>query len=141
MSSVTHIALERELRDAGFLVAEGSATDRRLVVLGRVRERLKAGPIEIDLRSRVVTVRKQPVALSQKEYALLVRLAADPERVFTRDELLRDVWGYRGSPRTRTIDVYASRLRRKLQAADDDSVFVDNHWGVGYRLLGLVRAD
>jgi len=140
MSSVAQVALERELRDAGFLVAESSSTDRRLVVLGRARERLTAGPIEIDLRSRVVTVRKRPVALSQKEYALLVRLAADPERVFTRDELLRDVWGYRASARTRTIDVYASRLRRKLRAADDRSVYVDNHWGVGYRLLGLVGA-
>jgi len=138
MSSVAQVLLERELRDAGFVVAEaGDESDRALVVLGRARERVTAGPIEIDLRSRVVTVRNRPVALSQKEYALLVRLAADPDRVFTRDELLRDVWGYRASARTRTIDVYASRLRRKLREADNGSVFVDNHWGVGYRLLGV----
>jgi len=140
MSTLARGALEQELREAGFVVAGGGRPDRPLVVLGRARRRVTAGPIEIDLRSRVVTVRKRPVALSQKEYALLVRLAADPERVFTRDELLRDVWGYRASARTRTIDVYASRLRRKLRAADDRSVYVDNHWGVGYRLLGLVGA-
>jgi DNA-binding response OmpR family regulator len=130
--------LERQLRDAGFVVAEPEKpSDESVLVLGRSRERLTAGPIAVDLRARVVTVRGRAVALSQKEYALLVRLAADPQRVFTRDELLRDVWGYPITARTRTIDVYASRLRRKLRELDDSCVFVDNHWGVGYRLLGL----
>ena len=129
--------LERELRDAGFVVAEPEAPGGSVRVLGRSRERLVAGPIDVDLRARVVTVRGRAVGLSQKEYELLVRLAAEPDRVFTRDELLRDVWGYPGTARTRTLDVYASRLRRKLRDVDDSCVFVDNHWGVGYRLLGL----
>ena len=137
MSTVTHDLLERELRDAGFVLADapGRAQGLPLVVAGRAKERLTAGPIEIDLRARVVTVRGRPVGLSQKEWALLVRLAGDPERVFTREELLRDVWGYQATARTRTIDVYASRLRRKLRDADATSIFVANEWGVGYRLL------
>src|SRR5581483_9802469 len=78
-------------------------------------EILVAGPIEVDLATRVVRVARTPVALSQKEYALLVRLAGEPRRVFTKDELLRDVWGYQARGRTRTLDSHASRLRRKLR--------------------------
>jgi len=80
---------------------------------------------------------RPPVALSQKEYALLVRLAGEPRRVFTKDELLREVWGYVAPARTRTLDSHASRLRRKLRDADPATPYVENVWGVGYRLLGL----
>ena len=52
--------------------------------------------------------------LANKEFALLRALAAEPRRVFTKDELLRDVWGFRSQGRTRTLDSHASRLRRKL---------------------------
>jgi DNA-binding response OmpR family regulator len=63
-----------------------------------------------------------------------VKLMSDPERVFTKEELLRDVWGFRSLGRTRTLDSHASRLRRKLQDAADGR-YVHNVWGVGYRLL------
>jgi DNA-binding response OmpR family regulator len=116
--------------------------ERMRAVLRRSRPpapppRLLAGPIAIDTRTRVVTVLGKPVVLSAKEYELLVRLATDPRRVFTKQELLRDVWGFRGNVRTRTIDIHACRLRRKLRAADETTAFVDNDWGVGYRLLGV----
>jgi DNA-binding response OmpR family regulator len=78
------------------------------------------------------------VDLSVKEYDLLVQLASDPHRVFTKDELLRDVWGFRTRSRTRTLDAHASRLRRKLRAADASAELVNNVWGVGYRLLGTL---
>jgi DNA-binding response OmpR family regulator len=97
---------------------------------------LVAGSLSIDRRARVVTLSGRRVDLSQKEYELLVRLASDPERVFTKAELLRDVWGFPAHSRTRTLDAHASRLRRKLRAADETALFVDNEWGVGYRLLG-----
>jgi DNA-binding response OmpR family regulator len=97
---------------------------------------LTAGPLSIDRRARVVMVAGRRVDLSQKEYELLVRLASDPERVFTKAELLRDVWGFPAHSRTRTLDAHASRLRRKLRAADETALLVDNKWGVGYRLLG-----
>ncbi len=60
-------------------------------------------------------------------------LASDPTRVFSKEELLRDVWGYRSLGRTRTLDSHASRLRRKLDP--DHGRFVVNCWGVGYRLI------
>jgi DNA-binding response OmpR family regulator len=97
-------------------------------------ELLEADGITIDQATRRVTVRGRRVALAGKEYELLVALAADPTRVFTKEQLLRDVWGFRSRARTRTLDSHASRLRRKL-AADDADAFVVNVWGVGYKLL------
>jgi DNA-binding response OmpR family regulator len=96
---------------------------------------LVAGPLAIDRRARLVTVDGRRIDLSQKEYELLLHLASEPHRVFTKDELLRDVWGYRTRSRTRTLDAHASRLRRKLRASDPSVELVDNEWGVGYRLL------
>ena len=56
--------------------------------------------------------------------------------MFSKERLLRDVWGFRSLGRTRTLDSHASRLRRKLAAADRDGAeFVVNVWGVGYKLL------
>jgi DNA-binding response OmpR family regulator len=99
-------------------------------------ERVVAGPIEIDLRTRGVRVAGTRLPFSQKEFELLLALAADPTRVFTKAELLRDVWGYRAEARTRTLDSHASRLRRKFRAVDPVTPYIENHWGVGYRLLG-----
>jgi DNA-binding response OmpR family regulator len=96
---------------------------------------VEAGPIVVDHRARQVRVGDVAVRLSGREYELAAKLASDPQRVFTKTELLRDVWGIRGNGiRTRTVDSHASRLRRKLQAVGVDDVVV-NHWGVGYRLL------
>jgi DNA-binding response OmpR family regulator len=103
-------------------------------------ERLVAGSLTIDPRTRTIEAAGRKVTLAQKEYALLLKLAEDPRRVFTKQELLRDVWGYRADARTRTLDSHASRLRRKLRAADPSSALVDNVWGVGYRLLGDLDA-
>ena len=99
------------------------------------RDRLEAGAIAVDLATRRVTVRGRAVTLPTKEYELLAKLATDPDRVFTKDQLLREVWGYRSIGRTRTLDSHASRLRRKLADAGAGSCVV-NVWGVGYRLVG-----
>jgi DNA-binding response OmpR family regulator len=95
--------------------------------------RLRVGDLEVDPASREVLLRGRRIALSQKEFALLRALAADPTRVLTKAELLRDVWGYRTLGTTRTLDSHACRLRRKLGAQGDR--FVVNVWGVGYRLV------
>jgi DNA-binding response OmpR family regulator len=97
-------------------------------------ERLEAGPVRVDCATRRVTANGVPVVLSGKEYELLVKLASDPHRVFTKEELLRQVWGFRSLGRTRTLDSHASRVRRKLQAVAPGP-FVINVWGVGYKLL------
>lgn len=97
-------------------------------------EVLTAGELVVDRRTRRVDVRERSVALSAKEFELLARLATEPYRVFTKEELLREVWGFRALGRTRTLESHASRLRRKLNAAEGDH-YVVNVWGVGYRLL------
>ncbi len=79
-------------------------------------------------------VAETPVELSRLEFDLLRTLAAEPERVFTKEELLRDVWGYRSPARTRTIDSHCSRLRRKLRDAGAPAL-VQNIWGIGFRLM------
>jgi DNA-binding response OmpR family regulator len=97
-------------------------------------EVLDAGELTVDRRTRRVTVRETRVPLSAKEFELLAWLAAEPYRVFTKEELLREVWGFRALGRTRTLESHASRLRKKLRVAGGDS-FIVNVWGVGYRLL------
>ncbi len=97
-------------------------------------EVLLAGELIVDRRTRRVSVRETLVTLSAKEFELLARLAAEPYRVFTKEELLREVWGYRALGRTRTLESHASRLRKKLRLLEGDH-FVVNVWGVGYRLF------
>jgi DNA-binding response OmpR family regulator len=94
----------------------------------------RLGCLAVDHRSREVRVSDQRVELSAKEFALLGVLVSDPTRVFTREELLREVWGYPPDARTRTLDSHASRLRKTLAAADPGRRLVINVWGVGYRL-------
>jgi DNA-binding response OmpR family regulator len=97
-------------------------------------EVLVAGELVVDRRTRRVTVRDHLVTLSAKEFDLLARLASEPHRVFTKEDLLRQVWGFRALGRTRTLESHASRLRRKLNLSGEDR-YVVNVWGVGYRLL------
>ena len=97
-------------------------------------EVLVAGELVVDRRTRRVSVRDSIVPLSAKEFELLARLAAEPHRVFTKEELLREVWHFRALGRTRTLESHASRLRRKLCLCPEDR-YVVNVWGVGYRLL------
>src|SRR5688500_8741451 len=94
---------------------------------------VRVGELVIDPVSRDVRVAGERATLSQKEFALLLALAAQPTRVFTKEELLREVWGYRSMGRTRTLDSHACRLRTKLATAGGQ--YVVNVWGVGYRLV------
>jgi DNA-binding response OmpR family regulator len=94
---------------------------------------LRYDELSIDTGSRVVTYGPVCVELRRREYALLAFLAADPERVWTRHELLRDVWGYRSGGTTRTVDSHAGRVRRALASAGAVG-WVVSVWGVGYRL-------
>jgi DNA-binding response OmpR family regulator len=103
--------------------------------VGRTNDdRLEAVGLAIDRATRRVTVNGERVVLSGKEYELLLKLASDPARVFPKEQLLREVWGFRSPGRTRTLDSHASRLRRKL-AVDGGVRYVVNVWGVGYRLV------
>lgn len=93
----------------------------------------RIGNLVIDPARRRVWVEGEDVVLSNKEFTLLRVLASDPIRVFSKKELLQEVWGYRTEARTRTLDSHASRLRRKLDP--ESARYVINCWGVGYRLV------
>lgn len=97
------------------------------------RGRMRIGALEVDPSARVATLRGTRVELAAKEFALLKTLASEPTRVFTKEELLRDVWGFRAFGATRTLDSHACRLRRKLRTQGDE--FIVNVWGIGYRLV------
>jgi len=94
---------------------------------------LEVGPLRIDVAKRDVMLRERQIELSKREFALLCTIAADPQRVFTKTELLRALWGS-SAPigTTRTLDSHAVRLRRKLTV--DGDRFVVNVWGVGFAL-------
>jgi DNA-binding response OmpR family regulator len=102
-------------------------------------EVLVADELVVDRRTRRVSVRNNVVPLSAKEFELLARLAAEPSRVFTKEELLRQVWGFRALGRTRTLESHASRLRRKLNIGEGDH-FVVNVWG-GWRAVWRPLSD
>lgn len=119
-------------------VAYGELLGRIRAVLRRAEGRPQRGVVRVlgltlDPVTRAVALDGKPVHLSVKEFALLHRLAEEPLRVFTKDELLREVWGYLSIGKTRTVDAHACRLRRKLEAASSRT-WVINVRGVGYRL-------
>jgi two-component system OmpR family response regulator len=94
---------------------------------------VRVGDLVVDPARRRVWVEGVDVPLANKEFSLLRVLASDPIRVFSKKELLEQVWGFRTEARTRTLDSHASRLRRKLDP--EHSRYVINCWGVGYRLV------
>ncbi|MBI5310092.1 MAG: response regulator transcription factor [Actinobacteria bacterium] len=99
----------------------------------------RIGDLVIDHRAHTAHVAGEEVSLTQKEWGLLIALAADPTRVFTRQQLLRTVWGYRSAGSTRTLDAHACRLRAKLSRGNRR--FLVNVWGVGYRLVDPRHPD
>jgi DNA-binding response OmpR family regulator len=110
---------------------------RIAAVLRRRAERregpLRVGELVVDPVRREAWIGQRTVKLSNKEFSLLRVLATDPHRVFSKRELLGQVWGYRTPAKTRTLDSHASRLRRKLDPKHGR--YVVNCWAVGYRLL------
>jgi len=94
----------------------------------------EVGELVIDRATRCVTIDGCLLPLPGKQFDLLAKLATDPIKVFPKDELLKDVWGYRSVGRTRTLDSHASRLRRRLADATE-TPYVINAWGLGYRLM------
>jgi DNA-binding response OmpR family regulator len=93
---------------------------------------MRVGELTLDPLTRAVRLAGRPVHLAAKEFALLQALAEQPTRVYGKQELLRDVWGYLSMGNTRTLDAHACRLRKKL--AGSGRPWVVNVRGVGYKL-------
>lgn len=94
---------------------------------------LTLGDLNIDLVEHTVTRAGRAIALTRLEFDLLVALAKEPGRVFTREELLREVWDYRHSADTRLVNVHIQRLRSKIEHDPDNPTLVLTVRGVGYK--------
>ncbi len=88
----------------------------------------------INVDARKVLVEDKEISLTPKEFELLLYLAQRPEKVFSREELLRDVWNYQFFGDQRTVDTHVKRLREKLgRASDHVPQHIHTVWGVGYK--------
>ena len=92
--------------------------------------------MKIDCESRRVFVEEKEINLTAKEFDLLERLAMNPNKVFSREELLNIVWGYEYPGDARTVDVHIRRLREKIETNPSDPKYVYTKWGVGYYFRG-----
>lgn len=113
------------------LVARIRARVRRIEAPATTR--LTIGDLEIDVEGHEVRRGEEIIALTPLEFDLLVQLARRPWQVFTRDVLLRDVWGYRHSADTRLVNVHVQRLRSKIEHDPENPRIVVTVRGVGYR--------
>jgi DNA-binding response OmpR family regulator len=97
-------------------------------------ETLHVGNLEIRPREYTVLISGQRVALTVREFQVLLCLALQADRVVTRQHIYEQVWGGAMGHRDRSVDVFVRKVRRKLAAVDPDSTFVHTHFGFGYRL-------
>jgi two-component system response regulator ResD len=97
------------------------------------KEELRFPGLVITLPARRVEVNGQRVVLTVKEFDLLVTLASTPDRVFSRESLLNQVWGYTYLGDGRTVDVHIGTLRKKIEAQPGAPHYVKTVWGVGYK--------
>ena len=94
------------------------------------------GGMKIDCESRRVVIGEKEVNLTAKEFDLLELLAMNPNKVYSRENLLNIVWGYEYPGDARTVDVHIRRLREKIETNPSDPKYVYTKWGVGYYFRG-----
>lgn len=100
----------------------------------QTKDMLVFGPLTIDNDAHRVSVNQQEINLTPKEYELLFYLAQSPDKVFSREQLLKDVWNYEFFGDLRTVDTHIKRLREKLNRVSPEvSSIISTVWGVGYK--------
>jgi DNA-binding response OmpR family regulator len=104
-----------------------------VAAVGQRSETLYAGELEIHLGQGLVLATGQALTLSVREFELLAAMAQRLGSIVTREELYSVVWGGQLRPGDRSVDVYVSKLRGKLEAAMPDRRFIHTHPGFGYR--------
>ena len=100
----------------------------------RPLQRIDVGPLVIDASTREACCAGQSVDLTAREFDLLWFLASNPNRVFSRDQLMHRVWGYATALDTGTVTVHVRRLREKVERNPSAPELLETVWGVGYRL-------
>ncbi len=99
-------------------------------------DRIESGGLSIDISGRNVVVESQAVELTAKEFDLLLYFARNPGRVFSRGQLLDQVWGYSHNGYEHTVNSHINRLRKKIEPDPEQSHYIETVWGVGYRFRG-----
>ena len=120
------------------LTARVKALFRRVEMLGKKDEGAQAKVIQvqdltIDIERHVVVVRGSAVELTAREFELLVHFARHPGRVYSRDQLLDQVWGYQHSGYDHTVNSHINRLRSKIERDPQNPEYIHTVWGVGYK--------
>lgn len=113
------------------LLARVKAVMRRYTVDNTKEKMLKFGNLDIDSNSYSVIYKGQEIKMPPKEFELLYYLAFNKNKVFTREQLLCEVWGYDYPGDSRTVDVHIKRLREKLEGGEKWQI--ETVWGVGYK--------
>ncbi|MBZ9689655.1 response regulator transcription factor [Clostridium estertheticum] len=102
----------------------GSAKNSTIIVRG----------LEIKKDCRQVFMNGETINLAQKEFDILLYLAENPNRVFSKDELFEKIWGFDAIGDTATVTVHIGRVREKIEASTSDPQYIETVWGTGYRL-------
>jgi two-component system KDP operon response regulator KdpE len=121
--------------DTEELLARVRASLRQRLASEAERQVVEAGPVTIDLLSRIVRRDDDEVHITRKEWDLLAELAKHPGRVLTHDHLLRTIWGPAHTGQTEYLRVAIRALRQKLEAEPSQPTLIVNEPGVGYRLM------
>lgn len=88
--------------------------------------------LKIETDSRRVYINGNEVSLTAKEFELVLLLVSNPNKVYSRDELLKEIWGATYPGDARTVDVHVRRLREKIEEHPADPIYIHTKWGVGY---------
>src|SRR6185369_10598273 len=94
---------------------------------------LQFGALTIDVEKRTVRLGREPIELTAKEFDLLLHFARNPGRVYTRSQLLDQVWGYGHDGYEHTVNSHINRLRSKIEPDHAQPAFILTVWGVGYK--------
>ena len=97
---------------------------------------IEAGDLKMDCESRRVFISGKEINLTAKEFDVLELLVFNPNKVYSRENLLNIVWGYEYPGDARTVDVHIRRLREKIETNPSDPKYVYTKWGVGYYFRG-----
>lgn len=113
------------------VIARVRAVGKRLNASPATEKIINTGKISINLETKEVTLGEEKIALTKTEFRILVLLAQHPERVFSRDSIIENVWGDATFITERTVDVHITRMRKKL---GEYGAIINNRSGYGYRI-------
>ncbi len=117
------------------LIARVKAVIRRSTIQPQKKQHkvLKYDGLSINVDKRLVTAHSSSINLSPKEFELLILLASNPGKIYTRTNLLQFVWGYDFKGYSRTVNSHINRLRTKIEADVANPKFILTQWGIGYK--------